>query len=175
MGRQEEKGCAGLLPSAPELRAVSVSGSPGSLPVPPGQEQGQSPVSDVCLTLWPAAKSPSKSTRALQTSNHGGWVFLEANQSVVTVQVQTSQTQPAKLHRSAVCRGRLVSLLVQQAVPNPWATRAQLFLERAVRSVNRLWTVKHTLFNSSNKLQNWAARETFFQGARIVFWTWSHT
>lgn len=63
-------------------------------------------VSGVCLSLFPA-RSPSKSTEALWTPNHGICVFLEANQSVVTVQVQASQTQPAKLHRSTVCCRRV--------------------------------------------------------------------
>lgn len=102
-----------------------------------------------CLSLPPARRSPSKSTGTLWTSNHGGWIFLEANQSVVTVQVQASQTQLAKLHRSTVCRGKVgePACLTSCAKSRSYQSRV-LFREISIRSrsINRLWIVKHTLF-----------------------------
>lgn len=172
MGMQEGKGLAGLLLSCHSLRssvprAVKCGGArlcraqvlPGAQGLSAGPSLGRrqraeprqsnTRVSDVCLSLWPARRSPSKSTRALWTSNHGGWIFLEANQSVVTVQVQTSQTQPAKLHRSTVCRGKVgePAYLASCAKSTSYQTWV-LFREIAIRSrsVNRLWIVKYTLF-----------------------------
>lgn len=114
MESREGKGSVGLLSSCFFLhsevwRAVEHGGAPRS--EHPAQEaasgrDGSALVSGVCLSLFPA-RSPSKPTGALWTPNHGIRVFLEANQSVVTVQVQTSQTQPAKLHRSTVCCRRV--------------------------------------------------------------------
>jgi len=170
MGTQEGKGPVGLFLSCCSLcssvpRAVKCGRAglcrvrvlPGTqgLSAGPSQDrrqraeprQSSTRVSDVCLSLWPARRSPSKSTRALWTSDHGGWIFLEANQSVVTVQVQTSQTQPAKLHRSTVCRGKVgepayLTSCAKSMSYQSWV----LFREIAIRSVNRLWIIKHTLF-----------------------------
>lgn len=172
MGMQEGKGLAGLLLSCHSLRssvprAVKCGGTrlcraqvlPGAQGLSAGPSLGRrqraeprqssTRVSDVCLSLWPARRSPSKSTRALWTSNHGGWIFLEANQSVVTVQVQTSQTQPAKLHRSTVCRGKVgepayLASCAKSTSYQTWVLCREIAIRS--RSVNRLWIVKYTLF-----------------------------
>lgn len=152
------EGIVGLLsscffPHSEVWRAVEHGGAPHS--EHPAQEaasgrNGSTLVSGVCLSLFPA-RSPSKSTGALWTPNHGIRVFLEANQSVVTVQVQTSQTQPAKLHRSTVCCRRVgepAYYLVCRAKSMSYQGWV-LFREISIRSVsiNRLWIVAHTLFN----------------------------
>lgn len=139
MGMQEEKRHVGLLPSCPRAESCQCG--------------EQSLVSDVCPSLWPAE---SLHLNQQESPDFETWqVGIFRSQSISGDCSSSDKSNTACKVTQKCC----VSWKVGEPACSTSCAKSvsyqspALFREITLRGVNRLWILKHTLFNRSNKLQ----------------------